>query len=91
MSPGTITATSGLAKSIPHGSVPTVRVFKGQRDEFAGHHEHENHPEACSQQKPLVVHVVKRQPFSDSSWKTQRNAPTAYSTAIKQKVIKNNR
>lgn len=69
MSPGTITETSGLAKSIPHGSVPTVGVFKGQRDEFAGHHEHENHPEARGQQKPLVVHVVKRQPFSDSSCK----------------------
>ena len=70
-----ITARSEFAKSIPRGGVPTVRIFEGQRDELAGHHEHENHPKARGQQKPLVVHVVKRQPFSDSSWKTQAKWP----------------
>lgn len=54
-----ITGKSELAKAIPQDSIHTIRVFKGQRDEFAGHHEHKNHPKACGQQKPLVVHVVK--------------------------------
>ena len=66
-----ITVRSEFAKSILRGGIPTVRVFEGQCDELAGHHEHEKHPKARGQQKPLVVHVVKRQPFSDSSWKTQ--------------------
>jgi hypothetical protein len=58
-------------KSTLPRSIPTIRILKGQRDELAGHHEHENHPKACSQQEPLMVHVVRQGPFDDPSWKTQ--------------------
>lgn len=79
MYPGTVSQWGlGYPELIPQGSIPTIWVFKGQGDEFTGHHEHENHPKACGQQKPLVVHVVKSQPFSDFPGKHKENAPAAY-------------
>lgn len=47
-------------KSTLPRSIPTIRILKGQRDELAGHHEHENYSKACSQQEPLMVLLSDR-------------------------------